>query len=53
MTLQFRELDPIFDKDYEDLDQNALGGGLATFRENATENAALQDRLFGASGIGF
>ena len=53
MTLQFRELDPIFDKDYEDLDQNALGGGLATFRENATENAALQDRLFGASGIGY
>tara|TARA_B100001939_G_scaffold342210_1_gene353021 strand:- start:1159 stop:2727 length:1569 start_codon:yes stop_codon:yes gene_type:complete len=53
MTLQFRELDPIFDKDYDELDQNAIGGGLATFREDAEENRALQGRLFGASGIGY
>ena len=53
MTLQFRELDPIFDKDYDELDQSSMGGGMATFREDPAENAALQNSTFGASGIGY
>ena len=54
MTLQFRELDPIFDTDYDALDDQAMGhsGSFASFREDASENAALQNN-FGASGIGY
>ena len=54
MTLQFRELDPIFDTDYDALDDQAMGhsGSFASFREDASENAALQNN-FAVSGIGY
>ena len=53
VTMQFKELVPIFNEDYSELDQSSIGGGFATFREDPAENAALQNSILGSSGIGY
>lgn len=52
LSLRFRELDPVYSNDYDQEDTEAKGGGFATFRTDAAENRALQNRI-GDSGIGF
>ena len=52
LSLRFRELDPVYSSDYDQQDADAKGGGFATFRTDAAENRALQNRI-GDSGIGF
>ena len=52
LSLRFRELDPVYSNDYDQQDADAKGGGFATFRTDAAENRALQNRI-GDSGIGF
>ena len=52
LSLRFRELDPVYSSDYDQQDADAKGGGFATFRQDAAENRALQNRI-GDSGIGF
>ena len=52
LSLRFRELDPVYSNDYDQEDTESKGGGFATFRTDAAENRALQNRI-GDSGIGF
>ncbi len=47
LTMQFTELDPVYDVDYED-----TTGGMASFREDAAEQAALNAKAK-SSSIGF